>query len=77
MKHAEINNKCNINCNFLDLQICQSMPSVLRDILYISCKQKSSATDILFTDDKMYSSQTILTYIIYDVLVVKKCRDAA
>ncbi len=46
--HTEITTKYNIKCNFLDIQIWQSIPSVWRDVLYNSSKQKSRATDIIY-----------------------------
>ncbi len=58
-------------------KIRQSIPFAWRDILNNSSKQKSIVTDTLFIDDKMYTSFTLNTKVIYNSLVAKKCRDPA
>ncbi len=76
--HTEIDNKYDIKSNFFDiLQIRQNIPFALRDILNNSSKQKSIGTDTLFIDDKMYTSFTLSTKVIYNSLLAKKCRDPA
>ncbi len=78
MKHTVIDNKYDIKSDFFDiLQIRQSIPFAWRDILNNSFKQKSIGTNTLFIDDKMYTSFTLTTKVIYNSLVAKRCRDPA